>query len=70
MQAGALAWATASLAEGPIDFYKSQMQKELVASKINPNHVPEHRSIVSVVKKSVELNGIRYEQQLYDSRAD
>jgi len=58
-KAGALAWATASLAEGPIDFYKSQMQKELVASKINPNHVPEHRSIVSVVKKSVELNGIR-----------
>ena len=32
--AGSAAWGVASLAESPIDFYKSQMQKQLIAARI------------------------------------
>jgi hypothetical protein len=32
--AGSAAWGFASLAESPIDFYKSQMQKQLIAARI------------------------------------
>jgi hypothetical protein len=32
--AGSAAWGFASLAESPIDFYKSQMQKQLIAARV------------------------------------
>ena len=32
--AGSAAWGLASLAESPIDFYKSQMQKQLIAARV------------------------------------
>jgi hypothetical protein len=59
-QAGSLAWAFASLAEGPIDFYKSQMQKQLVMSKVDPSYKPEFKSMAQCVSRSVQLNGVRF----------
>ena len=32
--AGSAAWGVASLAESPIDFYKSQLQKQLIQARI------------------------------------
>jgi hypothetical protein len=32
--AGSAAWGLASLAESPIDFYKSQMQKQLIQARV------------------------------------
>lgn len=58
-KAGSLAWAFASLAEGPIDFYKSQMQKQLVMSKVDPSYKPEFKSMAQCVSRSVQLNGVR-----------
>jgi len=58
-QAGALAWCLASLAEGPIDFYKSQMQKQLILHKQDPAYVPENPSLRACVARSFHLNGVR-----------
>lgn len=32
--AGSAAWGVATLAEGPIDLYKSQMQKQLIQARL------------------------------------
>ena len=38
MQAGAMTGFTASFTEGPIDFYKSQVQVQIIRTQSDPNY--------------------------------
>lgn len=58
-KAGALAWSVSSFFECPIDFYKSQMQTQLVRMRRDPNYVPQYRSIFHCMAESVRHNGVR-----------
>ena len=55
--AGGAAWGFASLAEGPIDLYKSQMQKQIIQAKQDPLFVSRYPTIFSCVKASFAANG-------------
>ena len=44
LQAGAITGFAASFFESPIDFYKSQIQVQIIRSKTNPNYKRELRS--------------------------
>lgn len=57
--AGSVAWGVASLAEGPIDLYKSQMQKQLIEQRQNPGLKATYASMGDAVRKSVAWNGLR-----------
>lgn len=41
LQAGAITGGVAAFAEGPIDFYKSQIQVQIIRSKSDPNYKRE-----------------------------
>ena len=43
-QAGAITGGVAAFAEGPIDFYKSQIQVQIIRSKSDPNYKREAAS--------------------------
>lgn len=57
--AGAIGWAWGSLAECPIDFFKTQMQIQIVKSKANPEYVPEFNGFIDCVKKVIKANGLK-----------
>ncbi len=44
--------------EGPIDFYKSQMQIQIVKSKTIPGYVPEFTGVFDAAKKIIKHKGI------------
>ena len=46
-QAGAITGGVAAFAEGPIDFYKSQIQVQIIRSKSDPNYKREAASTPS-----------------------
>ena len=56
--AGGVAWAWGALAECPIDFFKTQMQIQIIKSKTIPNYVPEYEGMVDCFKKIMKANGI------------
>lgn len=56
--AGSLGWTAASLAEGPIDFYKSQWQKQLVQAR-TPGFKPEFVKMRDCVRATITHNGVR-----------
>lgn len=58
-KAGAMTGFAAAFTEGPIDFYKSQIQVQIIKAKTNANYVPQFNGIWDVVKKSIKTNGIR-----------
>ena len=41
-QAGAVTGGIAAFAEGPIDFYKSQIQVQIIRARSDPNYKREH----------------------------
>ena len=41
MQAGAITGFVAAFAEGPIDFYKSQVQVQIIRTQSDPNYKRE-----------------------------
>lgn len=55
--AGGMTGAVVSFAEGPIDFYKSQMQVQAIKHAENPTL--KQPSMGETVKTSIRLNGIR-----------
>lgn len=55
--AGAMTGGVVSFAEGPIDFYKSQMQVQAIKAAENP--ALKQPSMAETVKTSVRLNGVR-----------
>lgn len=56
---GSVAWGWGAIAECPIDFFKTQMQIQIIKSKTNPNLVPEYNGIVDCFKKVMKSNGIK-----------
>lgn len=56
--AGSVAWGVASLAESPIDFFKSQMQKQLIDSRQNPGTPLKFTSMADALRRSIALNGV------------
>jgi solute carrier family 25 carnitine/acylcarnitine transporter 20/29 len=57
-KAGAMAWAWSTLAECPIDFFKTQMQIQIIKAKTIPNYKPEYDGILDCFKKIMKNNGI------------
>ena len=56
---GAMAWGLGALAECPIDFFKTQMQIQIIKAKMNPNYVPEYNGMYDCFKKVINANGIK-----------
>mmetsp|Transcript_20870 Transcript_20870/g.67588 ORF Transcript_20870/g.67588 Transcript_20870/m.67588 type:complete len:151 (+) Transcript_20870:162-614(+) len=57
--AGVLGWGAATLVEGPLDLYKSQMQKQLNLARADPSHRPEFRSMHHCFLGSFKISGFR-----------
>merc|ERR1711990_440909 len=55
--AGGMTGAAASFAEGPIDFYKSQMQVQAIKHAENPSM--KQPNMMETVKRSIALNGVK-----------
>lgn len=57
--AGGMTGFAAAFTEGPIDFYKSQVQVQIIRSKTVPNYVPPYKNMLDVVRQSIKVNGFR-----------
>lgn len=58
-KAGAITGFIAAFTEGPIDFYKSQMQVQIIKSKIDPAYKPPYTSVLACVRQTIKENGFR-----------
>eukprot|EP00892_Ulva_mutabilis_P002063 jgi/Ulvmu1/11858/UM081_0016.1 len=58
-KAGAMAGGAAAFFEGPIDFYKSQVQVQIIRSKADPSYKPPFTSMPGCIKQSFAANGFR-----------
>ncbi|KAI8469677.1 MAG: mitochondrial carrier domain-containing protein [Monoraphidium minutum] len=58
-KAGAMTGFVAAFTEGPIDFYKSQIQVQIIRSKVNPDYVPPYTTVGACVKATLRENGFR-----------
>lgn len=58
-QAGAMTGFVAAFAEAPIDFYKSQMQVQVVRSRSDPAYKPPYSSVVDCVRATFRESGVR-----------
>jgi solute carrier family 25 carnitine/acylcarnitine transporter 20/29 len=56
--AGSIAWGFSTLAECPIDFFKTQMQIQIIAAKKNPNTKLEFDGMLDCFKKIYGTKGI------------
>lgn len=56
-KAGAIAWVFATIAECPIDFFKTQMQIQIIKSKTIEGFVPEYANMKDCFSKIIKLNG-------------
>jgi solute carrier family 25 carnitine/acylcarnitine transporter 20/29 len=58
-QAGAMTGCVAAFAEAPIDFYKSQMQVQVVRSRSNPDYKMPYSSVGDCVRATLRESGAR-----------
>lgn len=58
-KAGAITGFIAAFVEGPIDFYKSQIQVQIIRSRADPNYKPAYTTVFDCVKATLRNNGIR-----------
>ena len=58
-QAGAMTGFVAAFAEAPIDFYKSQMQVQVVRSRSDPAYKAPYSSVVDCVRATLRESGAR-----------
>ncbi|KAG2450018.1 hypothetical protein HYH02_000122 [Chlamydomonas schloesseri] len=58
-KAGAMTGFVAAFTEGPIDFYKSQLQVQIIKSKMDPNYKPPYTSVLECVRQTIRLNGFK-----------
>jgi solute carrier family 25 carnitine/acylcarnitine transporter 20/29 len=49
----------AAFAEGPIDFYKSQIQVQAVRSRADPTYVPPYTTVGGCVRATLAASGLR-----------
>jgi solute carrier family 25 carnitine/acylcarnitine transporter 20/29 len=59
MLAGTLGWFFPSFVEGPIDFYKTQLQAELLRARMSTSYTPCYRNLYDLIRQSVVQNGFR-----------
>jgi len=58
-KAGAITGFVAAFTEGPIDFYKSQIQVQIIKSKQSPDYKPPYTSVSQCVKATLRESGVR-----------
>jgi len=58
-KAGSMTGFVAAFTEGPIDFYKSQIQVQIIRSKQNPAYVPPYTNVFDCVKATIRESGFR-----------
>ncbi|MEW5300939.1 MAG: hypothetical protein WDW38_005150 [Sanguina aurantia] len=58
-KAGAMTGFVAAFSEGPIDFYKSQIQVQIIRSKSNPDYKAPYTSVLAAIKATIKESGVR-----------
>jgi solute carrier family 25 (mitochondrial carnitine/acylcarnitine transporter), member 20/29 len=58
-KAGMMTGFIAAFAEAPIDFYKSQIQVQILRSKSDPSYKPPYTTVTQCVKASLATSGFR-----------
>ena len=58
-KAGAMTGFVAAFTEGPIDFYKSQIQVQIIRAKTVPDYVPPYTTVGACVRATLKENGFR-----------
>lgn len=58
-KAGFITGAAAAFTESPIDFYKSQIQVQMVRAKSDPAYKPPYTSVSECVKATLRTSGVR-----------
>ncbi|PRW60530.1 mitochondrial carrier [Chlorella sorokiniana] len=58
-KAGFITGAAAAFAESPIDFYKSQIQVQIIRAKSDPAYKPPYTSVLDCVKSTLRISGAR-----------
>ena len=59
LYAGSIAQGLGACIEGPIDFYKCQLQKQLNMARQDPKYVPQFKGVAEAAKAIYQYNGIR-----------
>ncbi|PNH07796.1 Mitochondrial substrate carrier family protein G [Tetrabaena socialis] len=65
-KAGAITGFVAAFTEGPIDFYKSQLQVQIIRSKQDPTYKAPYTSVLDCVRQTIKANGFRGPFQLLE----
>lgn len=55
LQAGAVTGTIAAFVEGPIDFYKSQIQVQIIRSRADPNYKRRRTSLLTSLVESMHV---------------
>lgn len=58
-KAGAITGFIAAFTEGPIDFYKSQIQVQIIRSKSDPAYKPPYTTVSACVRATLRENGFK-----------
>ncbi|KAF6263946.1 mitochondrial carrier domain-containing protein [Scenedesmus sp. NREL 46B-D3] len=58
-KAGAITGFIAAFTEGPIDFYKSQIQVQIIRSKADPAYSPPYTTVSACVRATIRENGFK-----------
>eukprot|EP01024_Parvocaulis_polyphysoides_P046432 TRINITY_DN4370_c1_g1_i1.p1 TRINITY_DN4370_c1_g1~~TRINITY_DN4370_c1_g1_i1.p1 ORF type:complete len:345 (-),score=37.40 TRINITY_DN4370_c1_g1_i1:808-1788(-) len=58
-KAGFITGFCVAFTEGPIDFYKSQVQMQIIRQKMDPNYKPPFKTMAECVKQTIQINGFR-----------
>lgn len=58
-KAGAITGFLAAFTEAPIDFYKSQLQVQVIRAQADPNYKPAYTTVPQTVRATLQHNGFR-----------
>lgn len=58
-KAGAITGAAAAFSEGPVDFYKSQIQVQIIRSKTDPKYTPPYTKVLDCVRQTFKYSGVK-----------
>lgn len=58
-KAGAITGAAAAFSEGPVDFYKSQIQVQIIRSKSDPKYVAPYTKVLDCVRQTFKYSGVK-----------
>jgi solute carrier family 25 carnitine/acylcarnitine transporter 20/29 len=58
-KAGMMTGFVAAFTEAPIDFYKSQIQVQILRSKADPTYKPPYTTVTECVKSTLKTSGVR-----------